>query len=633
MKLKLYDDYQTPAADKVIWALKKCAKALMVMATGLGKTIVSAFVVDHFLSNPKTQRVLVLCHDTGILKNLFKKYHSWFGDGNYTYAHYYGKKKKNGNFSNHTFVFATFQSKPHLFFKADHFDFIIVDEGHHAKAPTYDKVMKFFNPKWKLGMTATPDREDLQDIRHIFGKEVVNNDLPEAMARGWLTPVEYKILSDGLDRDTLQALVDKVSADPVRITESQLNEMIFIPARTEKQCESIVEYTRNGLKAIVFCSNIDHLNHVMEFLPNSVAVHSDQTTDENDDAMEAYEAGLANHILVVDKFNEGIDLPDTDVLVFLRSTNSYRIWVQQLGRGLRLFEGKHKLIVLDFVANIERIRNVQSFIQQIGSFTNTVGGLNQELKLGTPLHIEGLNFTFDFSEQVVSVLGMLEYMVHAPLWPSEEDIKKLCSENNLKRYKDYDKSRPKNYPHSVSFLSIYGKRFGEVVHGKKTGDWLPEAEIRKIYLEKGWKTYVEYNKNRPSKCPIASQFPKIYGKTFSEVVKLKKGANSVWLPEIEISIIFTNNGWKNEDEYDQNRPDNCPHSSSFSTHYGKTFGEVVHGRKMFNNYLSEREVKKIFLENKLKGTKDYNNNRPERCPHSASFKKIYGKSFSEVMYS
>jgi superfamily II DNA or RNA helicase len=439
MKLKLYDDYQTPAANKVIWALKKCAKALMVMATGLGKTIVSAFVVDHFLTKPKTQRVLVLCHDTGILKQCFKKYRAWFGDGDYTYAHFYGryKKKNNWNIDQHTFMFATFQSKPHLFFKADHFDFIIVDEGHHAKAPTYDKVMQFFNPKWKLGMTATPDREDLQDIRHIFGKEVVNNDLPEAMARGWLTPVEYKILSDGLDRDILQALVDKVSVEKVRITESQLNEMIFIPARTEKQCESILKYTRNGLKAIVFCSNIDHLNHVMEFLPNSVAVHSDQTDDENEDAMEAYKKGFANHILVVDKFNEGIDLPDTDVLVFLRSTNSYRIWVQQLGRGVRLFEGKHRVVVLDFVANIERIRNVHNFVQQIGSFTNTFGGLNQEFKLDAPLHIEGSNFMFDFSEEVVSVLGMLEYMVQIEYYKTWQEASMACRKLGIKSSQQY----------------------------------------------------------------------------------------------------------------------------------------------------------------------------------------------------
>jgi superfamily II DNA or RNA helicase len=629
MKKELYD-YQGIASNKVIWALQQFAKALMVMATGLGKTVVSASIVDYFLSRRKKSRILILCHDSGILDQLFKEYRSWFGN-DCTYAKFYGKKK-NWNADQHTFVFATFQSKPHLYFSASHFDYILVDEGHHAKAPTYSEVLRFFTPTWKLAMTATPDRDDLQDIRDIFGKEVVDYSLPEALAREWLTPVKYKLLTDGLDQEILQALVDEILADQIRITESQLNERIFIRARTDKQCERILEYTNTGLKAIIFCNNISHLDHVMEHLPRSVAVHSERTRSENDVAIEMYKTGLVSHIVVVDMFNEGIDLPDTDVLAFLRPTDSYRIWLQQLGRGLRKFPGKDQVVVLDFVSNIERIKNFKSLVDQIGKYTDLKGSNhNSIMDLKSPLHIEGSSFMFDFAEEIVSILSAVEYMVSSPLWATEDEIKKLYSENKWNSQKEYDEKKPANCPTSQSFPRIYGKRFGEIVYGRKKGDWVSEEEVKEIYVKNGWETYLEYDKKRPNRCPIASTFPKIYGKTFAEVMRGKKRSFNEWLTEEALREIFDSQKWKNEDEYDSNRPVNCPHSSSFPSLYKKTFGEFVHGRKFFNNWLPEEEMKNIILENGWKTTAEYNSNRPERCPHSAAFNRIYGKGFPEMI--
>ncbi|MCX6756046.1 MAG: DEAD/DEAH box helicase family protein [Candidatus Nomurabacteria bacterium] len=403
MKIKLYD-YQEIAYQKVIQALNSAGIALMVMATGLGKTIVSALIARFFLSSGSGKRILFLSHDNGILEQSYLKYKLILGN-EYSYARFFGKKK-NWNADKHDIVFATFQSKPHKFFKADHFDFIIVDESHHSKADTYFSTLNYFTPVWKLGMTATPDREDERDIRSIFGKEVVTYDLSEAMANGWLTPVEYKILSDGMDLAMLEEICQEVLVENVRISESQLNERIFIRTRSDEQCKQILDYTKNGLKAIVFCANITHLEHIMELLPNSVAVHSGRTDDENDEAEIMYRTGKASHILVVDKYNEGKDLPDTDVLVFLRTTDSYRIWVQQLGRGLRLFPGKDKVIILDFVANIERVKNVHSFAMQVKEYGG--GGINQEFKLDTPLHLEGKNFSFDFSSELVNLMSVFE---------------------------------------------------------------------------------------------------------------------------------------------------------------------------------------------------------------------------------
>ncbi len=404
MKITLYE-YQEIALAKVLHALRKFGKALMVMATGLGKTIVSVKIAELFLSSNPGKRILFLSHDNGILEQSFKKYESILGK-DYSYARFFGKKK-NWNADKYDIVFATFQSSPHKLFNADHFDLIIVDESHHSQADTYFECLEYFRPKWKLGMTATPDREDEQDIRSIFGKEVVNYDLPEAMAKGWLTPVEYRVLSDGLDVEKLEAICYEVLVENVRITQGQLNERIFIRSRSEEQCKQIVDYTQNGLKAIVFCRNIAHLEHVMEILPNSVVVHSERSDAGNDEAEEMYRSGKASHILVVDKYNEGKDLPDTDLLVFLRDTDSYRIWAQQLGRGLRLFPGKDKVTVLDFVANIDRIKNVYKLITQIGQF-NPAGEIDSLLKLDSPLHLEAKNFTFDFTSEIVNIFSVLE---------------------------------------------------------------------------------------------------------------------------------------------------------------------------------------------------------------------------------
>ncbi len=470
MKIELYD-YQEVAYHKVIKALQKYGRALMVMATGLGKTIVSSKIVEFFLlSQPKTVRVLFLCHDAGILGQCYKKYRAILGK-HYTYTRFYGKHKDR-NAKNYNFVFATFQSKPHKFFKPNHFDYIIVDESHHAKAETYNEVMESFNPKWKLGMTATPDREDEKDIRQMFGKEVVNYPLPEAIANGWVTPIDYRTLSDGLDQDVLDVLVSEVLVENIRITENQINERIFIRIRTEVQCRKILEHTDNGLKAIVFCNNIEHLDHVAELLPRSVIVHSKRSDDENNFAIAQYESGHASHILVVDKFNEGIDLPDTDVLVFLRATDSYRIWLQQLGRGLRKFLGKNKVIVLDFVSNIDRIRNVRKFVWEIGRYQGGNQFNSEDFKLDSSLHIEGDGFMFDFSEKIVNILSMLDSRIDVDFYPTWQEASKAAiklgiktSVEYLKRYKE-DPRLPNNlhtfysgFPGIAIFLRLGIERF------------------------------------------------------------------------------------------------------------------------------------------------------------------------------
>lgn len=537
MKINLYD-YQEVAYNKIIVALRKYSRALLVMATGLGKTVVSAKIVEYFLSQLQSKpKILFLCHDTGILEQCFLKYQNILGD-KYTYARFYGQKK-NWNADKHNFVFATFQSKPHQFFRASHFDYIIVDESHHAKAETYDEVLDYFNVKWELGMTATPDREDQKDIRDRFGDEVVNYSLAEAIANGWVTPIEYKVMSDGIDKEILQQLVQDILVEEIKVNEKQLNDWIFVRSRTEVQCREILNYTNQNLKAIVFCNNIMHLEHVYAHLPNSVVVHSGQSAKMNALAIAQYEAGIVHHILVVDKFNEGIDLPDTDVLVFLRGTDSFRIWAQQLGRGLRKFLNKEKVIVLDFVANIERIRDVKKLVSDIASFQKTKADFD-ETKINAPLHIEGNGFIFDFTEEIVSVLSMLDYMASTEpvesykTWQeASQALKKIGIKTRTEYWERYKENKKlpaspnvfySDFPGWTSYLSF-------IIHEDIPDGWMTLTSLSK-----------EIDKDVQTVRSLVGSLPYDYKQKHIKKYKTKKsGFRECHSPEL---IVFLKNKYK-----------------------------------------------------------------------------------------
>ena len=485
-------DYQGIAFKNLVAALKKTFRALMVMATGLGKTIVSIEVVKYFIT-PK-DRALFLCHDNGILNKSYKDYKKYIGES-YTYAKFYGAQK-DWEADKHNFVFATFQSVlAHLnnpkakkkLFSPKHFTFIVVDESHHAQAETYAEVINYFKPKYKLGMTATPDREDGEDIRDIFGEEVVKILLPEAIAKGWLTPVEYKLLSDGLDEEKIRQICKDVLDDNIRMTEKQINEKIFIKVRSQEQCKIIQQYSKTR-KAIVFCENIQHAQHIGSLLPSSVSIHSQQATGVNDANYELFETGAVKHVLVVDKFNEGIDIPDTELLSFLRRTESERIFYQQLGRGLRKVPGKEKVVVLDFVGNIERIKQVSKLAQEI----KAIAGIERK-KNGTPnmspLHVEGKGFSFDFSDQVVNLFSVFERL-EQDFYLTWQEASQAAIRLKIKDQKDYRrkyvkdprlKQNPEHYdgfPGWPPFLGlVYQRRLGKK-HCYKTWQEASKSAIR-----------------------------------------------------------------------------------------------------------------------------------------------------------
>lgn len=326
---------------------------LVVMASGLGKTVTAGLDAKRFLDT-HGGRLLYLCHQNDILHQARTTFEAILGNS-YTYGFYHGLSKTAGRVD---CLFASFQTMHHVReeFRRTEFDYIVVDESHHGPAPTYQPTIKYFRPKFLLGLTATPERTDLQDIVQSYGETVFSLPLEEALARGFLSTVDYRLMTDELrDLDVLDTPVGKMSV-------TLLNKKLFIPRRDEEIARLIRLYAaeQQNPRVMVFCPSIDYTTRLAAHLPDSMPIHSHLSDRDQRNRLDLFRQGVVNTVLTVDKFNEGIDVPDANVVVFLRSTASRIVFYQQLGRGLRKAPDKKKVMVLDFVANCERLEMINS---------------------------------------------------------------------------------------------------------------------------------------------------------------------------------------------------------------------------------------------------------------------------------
>ncbi len=439
-------DYQAKAHSQVEVALAETGRALMVKAPGLGKTVVVGHLLKGYLQEDPGFKTLYLCHETDILSQTEELFSQGLGIETST-ARFYGPSvEKDWNAEDKSIVFATFQSmngpeKWYTTFAPDAFDLIIVDEGHHACAPTYEEVVRYFNAK-KVGMTATPEREDDKDIRDLFGEPVVNIPLEEGIAMGWLADVDYRIMSDGLDTATLRQILEEYETEGRRPNMSDLNDRVFIKARDEEQA-TIIEKVAAGRQTMIFCENILHAENFSRYLKSVVVVHSDKSPDVNTEALSKFREGKAQYIIAVDKLNEGIDVPDASVVVFLRVTGSKRILIQQLGRGLRKTNTKTKVTVLDFVANCERLLYIKELSERVTEFAR-INSNGVKLVHGFDvLHANGKHFNFTFSEELVDILEIAR-VLREGFYATYAEAKAAAKELGARSSKDYQARRRKD---------------------------------------------------------------------------------------------------------------------------------------------------------------------------------------------
>lgn len=327
-------------------------KNLVIAATGTGKTVISAFDYKRFLEKNRNARLLFIAHRKEILQQARSIFQGILKLNNFGELWVDGETPQ--NFGH---VFASIQTlsnrvnEPGFNFTPDYFDFIIIDEVHHIKASSYRPILNYFKPKILLGLTATPDRMDGADILDDFCNHIAADiRLPEALNRGLLSPFQYFGISDSVD-------LKNISWENGKYSISEL-EKIYTSndRRVGEIINSINKYTRDidELRTLGFCVSIKHANYMAEKF-TLANLKAETLTSQNSSEREKLRTKLfnkeINFLFVVDIFNEGVDIPEIDTILFLRPTESLTIFLQQLGRGLRLSDGKDCLTVLDFVGN------------------------------------------------------------------------------------------------------------------------------------------------------------------------------------------------------------------------------------------------------------------------------------------
>ncbi len=333
-------------------------KGLVVMASGLGKTLTAAFDIRQFLKSQPNARILVLCHQEEILLQSKQKFRKVFGE-EYSYGLYTGNYKTRHAVS---FLFVTFQTmRNHREeFPNDAFAYILVDEAHHTSAETYQPTVDYFVPQFLLGLTATKERMDGQNILDTYERVLYEMDIYDGWSQDWLARVDYRIMLDDLRQEEFEKYVGP-QASGEKVSLSQLNRTIFAPQRDEDIVKSIREQLSDleNPSVFVFCSSIDHAkNMAYHFGGEAAVIHSSQSSALNEVILSEFRAGNLSVVISVNILNEGIDVPETDAVVFLRSTESSTVFFQQLGRGLRTGATKRAVRVLDYAANLERISTI-----------------------------------------------------------------------------------------------------------------------------------------------------------------------------------------------------------------------------------------------------------------------------------
>ncbi|MBR3414501.1 DEAD/DEAH box helicase family protein [Candidatus Saccharibacteria bacterium] len=397
---KIPRKYQIECLEALTKARKEGKKkALVVMASGLGKTLTAVFDVKEFLKDNPNARVLVLCHSADILGQIKEVFRGEFGD-EYSYGMYNTNEKATHRTD---FLFANLQSVylHRKEFDPKEFDYVIVDEAHHSQAVTYRRAVTYFKPEFLLGLTATPGRMDGLDIEDIFEETVYSYSLYEAILDGWLARVNHVIELDDLE-ERLDEL-KKVSESGETLSVARLNREFFVPKRDEEIAKVIKEKLsfRPNATTVIFCQTIEHAERFAKLM-DAVVIHSSLSVEKRTARLDSFRNRVVKSICAVDLLNEGIDVPSTDVIVFLRTTQSTRIILQQLGRGLRRADNKDEVLVLDFVGNVERLRQIKRMKQEFEDCLKKYG--NSTIKEPYKLNIN----TSKFKERQVDILQILE---------------------------------------------------------------------------------------------------------------------------------------------------------------------------------------------------------------------------------
>lgn len=382
---------------------------LIEMATGLGKTYTVAILVKRILQKQeKNLRVLFLAHQVEILLQSVTAFKNVFGIGTYSFsACFDGSEPENTDF-----VFGSFDT---LYTKIETlsnelFDIVIVDEAHHVPARTYSAVVTYFQPRYLLGLTATPYRQDNKDVLAFFGGSeghVGKYDLAWALRHNKLAFPKYLVLLDDLDQSRIDQLEQGLSIN-------DLDKQLFLHKKDEEVVciieKTIQDKKIDNPKGIVFCRSIAHMKYLIQFFPigSATLVHSKMLDHQRRQNIRDFRESEYRFILICDLFNEGIDIPETNILIFMRYTGSQTIWLQQLGRGLRKTANKEYVYVLDFVGSLERLNEVQKLKCSVEKIPIDNDNWEQPPKDSKSKNIHDTSLEVIYKQSAAQVLQLIE---------------------------------------------------------------------------------------------------------------------------------------------------------------------------------------------------------------------------------
>ncbi|EMR07207.1 type I restriction enzyme EcoKI subunit R [Bhargavaea cecembensis DSE10] len=440
-------------------------RAMVVLATGLGKTYLAAFFARKF------KRVLFIAHREEILrqaKQSFMHVHSEKTAGFFNAA----VKETEADF-----VFAsvyTLGSRHNMErFSPDDFDLIVVDEFHHAAAPTYERVIEYFRPKFLLGITATPDRMDNKDVYAICGGNVaISIHFLEAIERGWLSPFRYYGVYDDTD-------YSQITWRGTRYDEEELLAMHLREDFAQKIFEGYMEHRQT--RTIVFCSSVRQATFMNDYFRRqgirSMVLHGTTPAEERRKATARLESGELEAIFTVDLFNEGVDIPKVDTLLFIRPTESLTIYTQQIGRGLRLADGKSHCTIIDFIGNYRNADVKLTVFDETGEYGEKRG------RFAEPAVPEVCEFNLD-----LQVINLLKEMARKRA-PRKDAL--IAAYFDLKRelgrrpeYLDFHLLADAD---SKAVKQEFGSYFGMLAHARE----LREEELQVWETYKDWFIEVE----------------------------------------------------------------------------------------------------------------------------------------------
>ncbi len=359
---------------------------LMVAATGTGKTVISALDYKRFRKQHPGEkcRLLFVAHREEILKQSLYTFRAVLKDANF--GEMFVGNYKPDSVENLFISIQTFNSQDFTHKTApDFYDYIIVDEFHHAAAPTYQKLLNYYQPQILLGLTATPERMDGKSILPYFNNRIAAEiRLPEAIDRKLLCPFQYFGVTDTVDLDKLKWAAG--GYDKAELSNIYTLSGAIANRRADHVVTSLLRYVTDidDVKGLGFCVSVDHAEFMCRYFNEhgipSMFLTGKSPDEERKNAKDQLVSGKVRFIFVVDIYNEGVDIPEVNTVLFLRPTESLTIFLQQLGRGLRLSEGKECLTVLDFIGQANKKYNFEDKFAAL--LSNTTRSVTREIKDG-----------------------------------------------------------------------------------------------------------------------------------------------------------------------------------------------------------------------------------------------------------